>query len=398
MRVLHVIPSLSAKDGGPSVALPLMERALKGRGVEVTVATTVDGSSSARSGSPTAVPVEVEGTVRYYFRRQTDYYKYSSDLSRWLDREVTKFDVVHVHALFSHASVTGALAARRKSVPYIIRPLGVLNEYGMTAKRALLKRISFHFIERPLLEHASAVHFTSPQERTEAERLGICLRAVVLPIGIDLARFEHLPEAAEFLSAWPRASTRRLVLFLSRLDPKKGLEVLLDGFVAVRRQAPEAMLVVAGGGDARYVEGLKARAARLGIDQDILWTGHLDERSKLGALGAASAFVLPSLSENFGIAAVEALAAGIPSVLSIGVGISEEVLRAGAGMIVQNDPGAVADALVRILGDEGLSRALAVSARALARERYSLEAMGKGLIDLYTGIVEVRRDAGGRSI
>lgn len=396
MKVLHVIPSLSLKEGGPSFAMRWMEKALQDRGVEVTVATTDHDGARTRLAVPCGTPVRTGSATRYYFRKQTEFYKYSRSLSKWLAGNASRFDVIHVHALFSHASVTGARAAKRANIPYVVRPLGVLNWYGMTARRALLKRISFRFIEGPLLRNAAAVHFTSAQEKREASRLGEWERAVVLPLGIDLSQFSNLPEPGIFLERWPQASARRLVLFLSRLDPKKGLEALLDSFVEVARREPAAMLVIAGEGRESYVNDLKARAAALGIARDILWVGHLDESAKLAALGAAAAFVLPSHSENFGIAAVEALAAGLPSVLSVRVGVSEEVAEAQAGLVVSHLPSEIASALLRVLGDDDLAKELSSNARRLARGSYSLEAMGKGLHGLYADILG-RPDSAERS-
>lgn len=152
------------------------------------------------------------------------------------------------------------------------------------------------------------------------------------------------------------------------------------------------MLLIAGTGRESYVHDLHARAAALGIARDVLWLGHLDESSKLAALGASTAFVLPSLSENFGIAAVEALAAGLPSVLSAGVGISEEVAEARAGVVVSPSSSEIASALLRVLGGDGFAKELSSNARRLARGSYSLEAMGEGLYGLYAEILG-RRDS-----
>ena len=110
MRILHVIPSLSHRHGGPSIALPLMERALLAAGIDVTVATTNDDGPGGRIDVALGYPLAVNGATRYYFGKQTEFYKFSLPLARWLDRHVADFDVVHVHALFSHASVAGARA------------------------------------------------------------------------------------------------------------------------------------------------------------------------------------------------------------------------------------------------------------------------------------------------
>src|SRR5882672_4679162 len=147
MRVLHVIPSLSAKDGGPSFALPLMARGLVQAGIEVDVLTT-DGNES--TDKPT-VSVEdpdasritdhASGINYIHVKRQFQFYKVSFSMTRWLSHNIEHYDLVHIHALFSYASTTAAWVAARHNVPYIVRPLGVLNRWGMENRRRWLKRL-----------------------------------------------------------------------------------------------------------------------------------------------------------------------------------------------------------------------------------------------------------------
>ena len=389
MKVLHVIPSLSPSQGGPSFALPLMERALRGEGIEVAVATTDDDGPGARIDVALGQPLSVNGATRYYFRKQTEFYKYSFSLARWLDDHVAGFDVVHVHALFSHASVAGARAARRHGVPYVVRPLGVLNRYGMTRRRARLKRLSFRWLERPLLQGAALLHYTSQQERLEAEELGEFAPGVVLPLGMDIEALQGVLNVEPFLARWPRAIEQQNVLYLSRLDPKKGLELLIDAFAKLKASGPKALLAIAGAGEPEYVAELERRVARQGLSSDVLWAGHLSGELKRAAFGVANAFVLPSKSENFGLAAVEALAVGIPTILTHGVGISEAVGEAKAGLVVESSSDAIAEAILKILSDHDFAASLSAKARALARERYSLQAMGTGLREMYERAMRV---------
>src|ERR1700677_4503086 len=170
MKILHVIPSLSPSDGGPSVALPLMARSLVGHGVQVDVATTNDNGPDNRLDVPLCQRMQRDGYGVFYFRRQTRFYKASLPLSRWLSAHVADYDLVHIHALFSHASNSAARHAARRGIPYIIRPLGVLNSWGMENRRPLLKTLSFQFVEKSTLLHAAAIHYTSQAEKSEAER------------------------------------------------------------------------------------------------------------------------------------------------------------------------------------------------------------------------------------
>jgi glycosyltransferase involved in cell wall biosynthesis len=383
LRVLQVIPSLSPRHGGPSFALPLIVRALKQAGVRVDVATTDDDGPGARLHVPLDQPVEQEGARYFYFRKQTEFYKFSRPFHRWLSGSAAAYDLVHVHALFSYTSVCAARIARRREVPYVVRPLGVLNRWGVENRRPLLKRLSLHFIEKPILRHAAAMHYTSEQERQEAEAAGATAPAFVCPLGLDLAPFEHLPEPGLFLQRWPEAAGRDIVLFLSRLHQKKGLELLLDAFAQAKPRHPRAMLVLAGSGEEAFVRGLHERAESLGLKNDTIWTGFLDGMDKLSALAAAKVFVLTSFSENFGIAVVEALAAGLPTLLTKEVGIAEDVQKAGGGMVTPAEATAVAERLTQMLAEPELMRRMSINARRRAAERYSLEAMNIALVRLY---------------
>lgn len=387
MKALHVIPSLSLRHGGPSFVMPLIERALAMANVEVTVATTDDDGPLRHAAVPLEQRVRRDFSNRYYFRKQCEFYKCSLPLLRWLTKHVRDYDLVHIHALFSFASVAAAWCARRQRVPYIIRPLGVLDRYGRTRRRALLKALSLRCIERPLLRDAAAVHYTSERERSEAREVVATARGVVVPLGIDLAPFQNMPGPQRFRHDWPETAGREVVLFLSRIDPKKGVDLLLDAFARVRERRPGSLLVIAGNGEDSYIEAMRARAARLGIARDVLWCGFLDGADKLSALAAASVFVLPSQSENFGLAAVEALAAGIPVVLSEEVGIARGVDSAAAGRVTRRTARHVAEAVEWVLADPERGMHLAMRGRQLAEDRYSLPAMGQALRCLYDEVL-----------
>lgn len=387
MRVLHVIPSLSLAHGGPTRALAMMERALTAEGVTVETATSDDDGPQGRLNRPLAVPVPENGVVRRYFPRRTVFYKASPALGRWLAGHVRDYDLVHIHALFSYSSIAAARAARRAGVPYVLRPLGTLARYGVTQRRPWLKRASLALFEGPALRGAAAVHFTSEEERIEAEAWGIPMRSRVLPLGVEpLAATDDTLMWRQF----PALGEGPYLLYLSRLDPKKNLEGLLDAWALVAPQCPAVQLLVAGGGEPGYAAALRARAAALGVCTRVVWAGPIDGEIKASALAGAQAFVLPSFSENFGIAAAEALMAGLPCVLGRGVAIAGEVESAGAGWVTLPDAQHVAEALRQALAMNSDQRTvMARAARDLADRRFSAQAMGRGLVALYREILGV---------
>jgi glycosyltransferase involved in cell wall biosynthesis len=384
MKVLHVIPSLSDRDGGPSAAMSCMARSLTEHSVQVDVATTSPKSSR---NCTEQIENQPDGWRLLQFRRQADFYKVSMPFRRWVGRHVTEYDLVHVHALFSFASVCAARAAYRAKVPYVVRPLGVLNEWGMRNRRPLLKRLSLRLIERPLLRRAAAVHYTSLQERVEAEGAGVQGRSVIIPLGVDLSAFEHLVGPRLFVERFPETAGKRIVLFLSRLDPKKGLDRLLPAFSAVQRSHADTILVIAGSGDQHFVKGLRRLAEELKLSHLVIWPGFLNGELKLSAFQAATVFVLPSHSENFGIALVEAMAAGLPCVTTMGVGIAQELGRAKAVVVTSGSEESLADALRTILSDDRDRQELGAKGRHVAHELFSSSAIGRALTQLYDQLV-----------
>ncbi|MEK6285237.1 MAG: glycosyltransferase [Acidobacteriota bacterium] len=392
LRVLHVIPSMSSRDGGPSFAMPLIARGLQRAGVVVDVATTVGDQEAATLGADLDGPVRSEGVSYFNFRRQSEFYKVSFPLSKWLSAHVRDYDLVHIHALFSYSSYAAATLAAKNGVPYIVRPLGVLNRWGMQNRRRLLKRLSFRFIEQRIIRNAAAIHYTSQQEKLEAEEAGVRNQSVVIPLAVDLSGFRELGGPERFYEKFPRARGNDIILFLSRLDPKKGLDLLLRAFATDNRRRTtgdgrRTLLVIAGEGDAQFVEGLRRLAEELRIADAILWTGFLDGEDKLSAMAAASLFVLPSYSENFGIALVEAMAAGLPCVMSDQVGIAVDAKEYDAGLVAPCEAGLVASAMRRLIDDPELRGRLGANARRLADDRFSVEAMTDSLVKLYDRVL-----------
>ncbi len=374
MRILHVIPSIAAVHGGPSRAVREMAGAVLALGHEVEIATTDDEGPGLRGTVGEALE---DGVMVRRFAKQTDFYKVSRPLGWWLEQRVRGYDVVHIHALFSHTSIIAARIARRNGVPYILRPLGVLGRYGREKRRPFLKGLSLRWVEGPLLRDAAAIHYTSSAEQLEAEEGGVRGRAVILPLGIPAV---VRGDAALFVERFGGSEDEARVLFLSRLDPKKGIEVLLQAWAMVRSPA---RLIIAGDGAPAYVAQLKSAAERAGVAERVVWTGQLEGELKTAAFAAASVFVLPSYSENFGIAAVEALSAGVPVILSEGVAVSREVAAAGAGVVVRPEPRMLAAAIEKLLAEPDEARCLGERGRELAAREFSTEAMATRLVAMY---------------
>lgn len=382
MRILHVIPSLSVGQGGPTVAMGIIERALIQEGITVETATTDDDGKGRRNNQGTGLPVSTNGSLRRYFRKNFDFYTVSLPLQRWLEQSVLNYDLIHIHGLFSHANTAAARAARRLRVPYIIRPYGVLNRYGVTQRRPWLKKLSLRWIEGPLLRDAAAVHFTHQEEANQASLLGIPLRSVIIPIGLESMA---LP--------MPESASTSTILYLSRLNPVKNLESLLHAWSQLASRFPEWRLLIAGDGSPDYAAQLKSLAASLHLGNQVEWLAHVGGSQKAQLLANASIFVLPSFSENFGIAAAEALLAGKACILTPGVAIASDAATRKAAIIAGPDEYSLASALESLITQPDLRKNLSEQAHLYANDNLSTKRMAAQLIELYQQILSNSRPA-----
>ncbi|MGH9383992.1 MAG: glycosyltransferase [Vicinamibacterales bacterium] len=375
-RILHVIPALAPRYGGPSAACLGMCRALIELGTTVVVATT-DADGSQR------LPVTLGATQAYheipaiFFRRQaSESFKLSRPLARWLDAHVTDFDLVHVHAVFSHSSIAAGRACRRHGVPYVVRPLGTLDPWSL-GRHAWRKRLLLRLGARRLLSGASSIHYTTAEEGRLAEMaLPWLPRSAVIPLGVDEDLFVKTAQSDTI-------ETPPYVLTLSRLDPKKGIKLLIDAFhqVSGDLQRPWS-LIVAGDGPPDYVARLREAAARGPAAPRIHFRGWVGKPERAALLRGASLFALPSHQENFGIAMVEALAAGVPVMVSPGVNLGSEIEAAGAGWVVSRDQDVWRRALGNVLADDQERTARACHAREYA-QRFRWSRVASELRTLY---------------
>ena len=339
MRVLHIIPSAAPVDGGPNVAVRAIARGLARRGIDVTVATT-------NAAGPRSLDVPVDSAViddgvvfRYFARSVPGSWKFSWPMTRWLWANAGTYDVVHVHALFSYATIPGCRAAARAPVPYVLRPLGTLSDWSLGHRR-WKKRPYYALLERPHLAGASAIHVTSEAEAEDVGRLGYGDRARVIPLGVDVgARPSRRARTAS-------GSEPLRLLFLSRLHEKKNIPLLLRALATATSAPRRIELTIAGEGDPGYRDQLAELTNQLGLRDVVSFAGHVDGIAKARTFAEADCFVLPSAHENFGLAVAEALAAGLPAIVTQNVALARDVHVAGAGVVSEPTETALASALV----------------------------------------------------
>jgi glycosyltransferase involved in cell wall biosynthesis len=389
MKILHVIPSVSTQSGGPSQAIFPMCRALREQGVDVLLATTDHNVSNK------------EGTARLEPGRVTDYndlpviffpsqigssFKYSRPFAQWLEGNVANYDLVHIHGVFNHACIAAARACRHHAVPYIVRPLGTLDPWSMKQK-SLRKKVFWRGGVKGMLNSAAAVHYTAEAEQAATERSLALNHGVVVPLGVEptlgkqVSRKVLIPKLAAL-------GERSYVLVLSRLLPTKGLDVLLAAFLSLVRQKEfrEWRLVLAGEGPPQYIAGLKKTVAAASSAEQVLFSGWLGGQEKDAALSNASLLALPSYHENFGLCVMEALAWGVPVLVSPHVNLAVEIEAARAGWVAEVEEDALRSALETALVSEEDRIQRGMEGYKLAA-RFNWSVIAARLFDLYSTIL-----------
>jgi glycosyltransferase involved in cell wall biosynthesis len=391
MRVLHVIPAVAPRYGGPSRAIFEMCRALQERGIEPLLAST-DADGAGRLPVELGYPLVYKGVPAVFFSRQwSEAFKYSHPLARWVGEHVQGFNVVHIHAVFSHACLAAAKACRRHKVPYVVRPLGTLAPWSLRQKR-LRKSLLWHVGARSMLQKATAVHYTTSEEQRLVEESLRLVRGVVIPLGIEKELLEVPSAAGGFRCRYPSLRHDPYVLVLCRLHPVKGLEVFLEVFLEVTRGEAfqHWQLVVAGDGEAGYVASLKRLVREQGGQDRVFFPGWLEGAEKDMALREAALLALPSHQESFGLSVVEAMACGVPVLLSTQVNLAAEIEAARAGWSVPLERGALREILAQALREDSERIRRGQAGRELVRRRFLWSAVAAELAALYDAILQKR--------
>ncbi|MGE0422877.1 MAG: glycosyltransferase [Reyranellaceae bacterium] len=379
---------MNRESGGPAQACVEMAAAVARRGHEVSIYTT-NWKEGGVEDVPTDRPVVRDGfTIRYFPVQAPRFWKPSLALARALSRDMAGFDVVHLHSIYLFHDLVGGHYARRHGVPYIVRPHGMLDPYIRAHHRARKWLMEVTFQNR-VLRHATAIHYTSDIEREISTPFAMGAPPKVVPLGVDLSGFDALPSPDIFHQRFPETRGKTIVLFLSRLHFKKGLDLLVPAFAELASSDPSLHLVIAGPEDGMQSQ-CQAWAARDGVADRVTFTGMLRGTDKLSAFAAARLFALPSYSENFGIAAVEAMAAGLPVVVSDQVNIWRELQAGGGATVIACDRARLVAAMAPLLADGEAAAEMGRRARATVDRLYRWDNVAAALETMYSDAAGTR--------
>jgi len=389
MKILQVTPFFKPlwESGGVARVAYDISRNLHENGHDITVYTT--NRSIYPSDLPTDRAIDVDGMTVYYFENLRKYvpgmilpvmpYRMPA-IAR---REIEQFDVIHIHDHRTLLTVIASRYAREFGVPYLLQAHGALPQ---TTGSARMKRFFDLFWAEKVLHGAAGVIALNDTEAERYRELGVAEEKIaVIPNGIDFAEYPDPPARGRFRAGWGIGDATKVVLYLGRLDPTKGIDLLIRSFAEVAREFDDAVLVLVGG-DMGHNEEFKERVRSLGLDGRVIFTGFVSPEEKMAAFTDADVFVTPSFT-GFPITFLEACLCGTP-IVTTGQGDLLTWIEGTVGFNTAHTPEALADAIGQVLADDALRARFSARAKELVRTRYNWPAIVRDIEALYADVID----------
>ena len=423
MKLLCIAPSYwpAFQFGGPIYSVHGLNKALVKKGADVTVYTTNVGLDKKSLAHDSQCEANVDGVKVTYFGF-TEFFEFmgatgwqfSLPMANALKKNLKAFDLVYIVAIWNYPIAAAAHYCRKYKKPYIISPRGMLYPYTIR-KKSWKKRPYYRLITKRDLQGAAAIHYTTKNEAEECHSsVGLKNKAIVIPNGIDVSGLRDkdyglegggLPSKGGLKERYPILKDKKVILFLSRINWKKGLDILVKTYAKLAKERDDVHLLIVGSDEEGYAEKVKGWIKSLGLGYSVLgsrpytqypipntqtrvtFTGMLTGKEKLEAYAGSDIFVLPSYSENFGMVVVEAMACGLPVVISNKVGIYREVEKNKAGVIVDTNAESLYKGIKLLLENPELRKEIVANGTEMVEEHYDINKVADMMLAVYEKIL-----------
>jgi len=383
MKILVVINALGEVYGGTSkIAIELSE-AIGNLGVSVDLVTT-NANGKKLLDEPLFTWINKKDyRVQYFPYWDILDYKFSLSLTFWLLQNVSQYNLVHTHGIFSYPVLSAYWGCNKSNLPYIVSPHGMLEPWALAYKSNKKKKY-FSFLEKPALNKAAAIHMTASTEAENVKPLNLKSPLAIIPNGIHRKDFDLLPSPEIFYHQFPETRDKILIIFLGRIDPKKGLDLLAKAFAKANQIFPETHLIVAGQDNTGYLPIAQNYFKEAGCADAVTFTGMLTGDLKYAALAAATIYVAPSYSEGFSMSVLEGMASGLPCVITTGCNFPE---ARDVSEIVDVDAEQIGNALIKLLHNPSTAKEMGDRARQFILENYTWDQIASKMVAIYKQIL-----------
>lgn len=384
MRILIFTPYVGSSYGGTSKVVKELAQGTSSLGISVDIVTT-NANSSMKLDVPLNIWIKEESyKIKFFSCWHRDDFIISFSLINWLINHVVDYDLVHTNTVFAPLVLVAHWVCQWRSIPYVATPHGMLEPWTLSYK-AWKKRFYYSLFEKPALQSASAIQVLANSEANNVKLLGF-KRFVVIPNGIHPQEFQTLPEPEVFYQQFPSTRNKTLILFLGRIDPKKGLDLLAPAFAKVHNQFPQTHLVVAGPDSIGFITTVQSYFIQAECPDAVTFTGMVTGSLKYAAFAAANLYVAPSYSEGFSMSVLEGMALGLPCVITTGCNFPEAA-TAKAAYVVDIDADVIADALIQCLSAPQQTKAMGDRARTFIFQNYTWDRAAEKLVQVYKAII-----------
>ena len=382
MNVAHILSHLSTVHAGVPIGTRRMVSALSHLGIDVSVWATGDEQKQTeflKDGIPTHL----------YKAKWPISWRRSPDLAHALLRASKSFDILHIHEVWNYPQYQAAKTARRMSIPYILAPRASLEPWRMMYK-GFKKHVHLKLLGNTLIQNAACLHAVATAEVEGFRKVGYRGNVFIVHNGIVPEEFECLPDPVEAETQWPIFQGRRIVLYLSRISPEKGLDELIPAWSAIIKKPSysDALLVLAGPDDRGYRQMIEEMIQQAGVEKHVLLTGMVEGPTKLALISRADIYTLPSYSEGFSNALLENLAAGKPVLITPGCNFPE-ITKVGAGFCVEPERNSLKEGL-KLLLDMPKETLITMgnNGRRLVKEHFTWDIAARKIATVYHAILK----------
>ena len=382
MNVAYVLPYLAERFGGPVTVVKNVGGALASAGHNVSYWATADDGDHEELASIDSAHIFDIVWPRSWHR--------SRDFVRGLSAGTASVDVIHINGFWLHPTYAASRVARASDTPYVLSPAGGLGLCPLRRDRfkRLKKAVYLNLVGKSMMEGAACLHAASLREAESFRRAGYQGSVTIIPNGVDVGEFTR-GDGSQAEAYWPNLRDRLVVLFMSRLSPEKGLDILIPAWADLTKSAAykDAMLVIAGPDDRGYGKVVEAMVNKYNVGCRICMTGMVQGQKKLAILRRADVFVLPSYSENFGIVVAEALACGTPVVTTTSTPW-QQLQEIDAGRCVPPQQGEIGQALREMLNmSDSQRKAMGQRGNTLIKNNYTWDRIVGMFLTVYNCIL-----------
>jgi glycosyltransferase involved in cell wall biosynthesis len=385
MKILIVIPALGNVYGGPSKVILELAESIGKLGINVDVVATNANGEKTLDVDLNQWIIQNHYRVRYFSYLNFIDYKFTLSMSKWLFNNVSSYNLVHTHAIFSYPVLVAYWMCQLHKIPYLATPHGMLEPWAL-AYKIWKKKLYFNWLEKPALQKASAIQMLASTEAERIKNLHLKPPLVIVPNGIHREDFASLPDPEIFYHQFPETKDKRLIIFLGRIDPKKGLDLLALAFAQAYQKFPDTHLIIAGPDNTGFLPTAQSYFINAGCSHAVTFTGMLTGNIKYAALAAATIYVAPSYSEGFSMSVLEGMAAGLPCVITTGCNFPEAG-EAEVASIVNIDVGSIAEAIIQLLEDDQKAKIMGDRARQFILDNYTWDRIALKMVSVYEDII-----------